>query len=212
MSKQLVELAIRSKKTSVDINEFLQMKNTAVKSLVSINGVGPEHEYDPIINTPTNQEKVYIGTTRYSSIWSFVRACFSIRFITNLIKFLKMCDLITGVFIKPEDENFDYVNFATKENVTEIAVLRPNGISKNNFFEERNIYLNNLNNEKEVVSTHAFETKFGFFNTDVIVHYTVYQNKVAYENMTRRASELDYVKTFNSKNKPLIISACKMLK
>ena len=212
MSSQLVELAIRSRKQTVGLEEFVQMKDTAVKSLVRIKGVGPEHEYNPLTNIPEREEIVYIGTTRYNSFGSFVRACFSITFVSNLIKFLKMCDLITGVFLKPENKDFDYVKFATKENIVELSILRPKAIGKKAFFEARETYLTKLSKEKEVKSTHAFKTKFGFANSDVIVHFCVYKNQEAFESFAKRASSIKYIKDFNLINTPLIISACEMLK
>lgn len=206
MSKQIIELAIRTRNPAIDEESFLQMKDTAVHSLVSINGVGPEREFDPLRNIPEQSGKVYIGMTRYNSMGRVIGASFNFRFIGNLIKFLKMCDVISGVFIKPEDESFDYVNFTSKDNITEIALLRPKGIGKAQFLQERTKYLASLNQEKEVVNSYTFKTKWGFKNTDVLVHFTVYKNLAAYNKLTKRASGLSYMNDFNSKTTPLIIS------
>ncbi len=212
MKNQLIELAVRSRKKSIGIAEFLKMKETAVKSLVRLPGIGPEHEFEPINNIPDQSEKVYIGGSRYKSFWSFVGASFNYRFISNLIKFLKMCDLITGVFLKPEDKNFDWVSFANKKNIVEIAILRPKGINKKQFFEERSKFLSQLDNENEIVKSHPFRTKFGFFNTDVIVHFTVFKSKESYEKFSNRTKSLTYFNDFLSKSEPLLISFCTMTK
>ncbi len=212
MKNQLIELAVRSRKTNVDIKEFLQMKDIAVKSLVRIKGVGPEHEFDPIKNYPEQKEKIYIGTTRYKSIWSFVRTSFNLRFMRNLIKFLKMCYVVSGVFLKPEDKDFDYINFANKENITEIVLLKPKGISKEQFLKNRIEYLKLLDAEDEVIKTYLFKTKFGFKNTDVIAHFTVYKNRTAFDALSKRINSTNYHKDFMAKAKTVIISSCNMIK
>ncbi len=212
MSKQIIELAIRTRKPTIDKKTFLDMKDTAVRSLVSIKGVGPEREFDPLQNIPEQSSKAYIGMTRYASMGRVAGASFNLRFVKNLIKFLKMCDVISGVFLKPEDQNFDYVNFADKENITEIALLRPKGISKTQFLEERAKYLSHLDKEEEVVSSHTFKTKFGFKNANVLVHFTVYENMKAYNRFMERASELSYLDDFNSKTTSLITSYCTTIK
>lgn len=212
MSQQIIELAIRSRKQAVDLQTFLTMKDEAVHSLVSINGVGPEREFDPLKNVPEQSEKLYIGMTRYESLWRVIGASFNVRFIKNLIKFLKMCDVISGVFIQPENTDFDYVNFTHKDNITEIALLRPKGMSKQQFLKERTKYLANLNKEEEVVGSHAFTTKWGFKNTNVLVHFTVYKNLETYNKLMKRISGLSYANDFNSKTTPLIISGCTTIK
>ncbi len=212
MKNQIIELAIRSHKTTVSTEEFEKMKDIAVKSLVAIKNVGPEREFDPILNIPEYPEKEYIGMTRYKSMWTVYKGMFNIRFIKNLMKLLKMSDVVSGSFQKPEDPDFDYINFASKENITEIAVLRPKGVSKKHFFVERARYLKKLENEEEIKSTHAFKTKWGFKNADVIVHFTVFKNKNSYKKFMTRATGLDYVKEFDLKSEPLIRSFCTMIK
>jgi len=212
MKNQIIELAIRSHKTTVTTEEFEKMKDIAVKSLVAIKNVGPEREFDPILNIPDYPVKEYIGMTRYKSMRTVYKGMFNIRFIKNLMKLLKMSDVVSGTFQKPEDPNFDYINFANKENITEIAVLRPKGISKKDFFVEREKYLKKLENEEEIKSTHAFKTKWGFKNADVIVHFTVFKNKNSYKKFMNHATELDYVKNFDLKCEPLIRSFCTMIK
>ena len=212
MKNQIIELAIRSHKTTVSTKEFETMKDIAVKSLVAIKNVGPEREFDPILNIPEYPAKEYIGMTRYKCMGTVYKGMFNVRFIRNLIKLLKMSDVVSGSFQKPEDSNFDYINFANKENIVEIAVLRPKEIKKKDFLEKRSEYLKQLEKEKEVKSTHAFKTKWGFKNADVIVHFTVYNNKQSYEQFLERSKKIDYAKKFNSITAPLIISYCKMIK
>ncbi len=212
MKNQIIELAIRSHKTTVSTGEFETMKDIAVKSLVAIKNVGPEHEFDPILNIPEYPVKEYIGMTRYKSMRTVYKAMFNIRFIKNLMKLLKMSDVVSGSFQKPEDPNFDYINFANKGNIIEIAVLRPKDINKDNFLIKRSGYLKQLEKEDEVKSTHAFKTKWGFKNADVIVHFTVFKNKNSYEKFMNRAAELNYVKDFELKHEPLIRSFCTMIK
>ena len=212
MKNQIIELAIRSHKTTVSTEEFETMKDIAVKSLVAIKNVGPEHEFDPILNIPEYSVKEYIGMTRYKCMGTVYKGMFNIRFIRNLMKLLKMSDVVSGTFQKPEDPNFDYINFANKENIVEIAVLRPKEIKKNDFLRRRSEYLKQLDKEDEVKSTHAFKTKWGFKNADVLVHFTVYNNKQSYEHFMERSKKFDYVKKFNSVTSPLIISYCTMIK
>ncbi len=212
MKNQIIELAIRSHKTTVSTEEFETMKDIAVKSLVAIKNVGPEREFDPIINIPEYSEKEYIGTTRYKSMRTVYKGMFNIKFIRNLMKLLKMSDVVSGTFQKPEDPSFDYINFANKENIVEISVLRPRDIKKKDFLQKRAEYLKQVEKEDEIKSTHAFKTKWGFKNADVIVHFTVYKNKQSYEQFMQRSKELDYVKGFNSVTSPLIISYCTVIK
>ena len=212
MKNQIIELAIRSHKTTVTTEEFEKMKDIAVKSLVAIKNVGPEREFDPILNIPEYSVKEYIGMTRYKSMGTVYKGMFNIKFIRNLMKLLKMSDVVSGTFQKPEDPNFDYINFANKENIVEIAVLRPRNIKKKEFLKERAKYLKQLQNEEEVKSTHAFKTKWGFKNADVIVHFTVFKNKNSYEKFMNRADKLRYVNDFELKSEPLIRSFCTMIK
>ena len=212
MKNQIIELAIRSHKTTVSTEKFETMKDIAVKSLVAIKNVGPEREFNPILNIPEFPVKEYIGMTRYKYMGTVYKAMFNIKFIRNLMKLLKMSDVVSGTFQKPEDPNFNYINFANKENIVEIAVLRPNNIKKKDFLEKRSKYLKQLEKENEVESTHAFKTKWGFKNADVIVHFTVYKNKQSYEQFMKRSEKLDYILKFNSVTSPLIISYCTMVK
>ncbi len=159
MKNQIIELAIRSHKPTVSTQDFETMKDIAVKSLVAIKNVGPEHEFEPILNIPDYPQKEYIGTTRYKSMGTVYKAMFNIRFIKNLSKLLKMSDVVSGTFQKPEDPNFDYINFASNKNIIEIAVLRPKNILEQEYLKERAKYLQQLEKEEEVKSTNAFNTK-----------------------------------------------------
>ena len=79
------------------------------------------------------------------------------------------------------------------------------------FLEKRAEYLKQLGKEDEVKSKHAFKTKYGLKNADVIVHFTVYNNKQSYEQFIERSKNLDLVKKFNSVTAPLIISYCAVI-
>ncbi len=91
---------------------------------------------------------------------------FNVRFIKNLMKLLKMSDVVSGTFQKPEDPNFDYINFANNKNIVEIAVLRPKNIPEQEYLKERAKYLQQLEKEEEVKSTNFFNTKWGFKSAD----------------------------------------------
>ena len=118
--------------------EFILAKNAAVKKLVSINGIGPEREFEPFNTMPKKNSEVFVGMTKYASQGKVYRAMFSFGFISKLMKFMKKMDAIAGVFIQPTDETFDYLSFSTHQNITEIALLRPKkGIDQETFLKAK---------------------------------------------------------------------------
>ena len=66
MNKEIIELAIRSPKKGVLQSDFETAKNAAVKKLVSLDGIGPEREFEPFSTIPEKDEKVYVGMTKYA--------------------------------------------------------------------------------------------------------------------------------------------------
>lgn len=123
-----------------------------------------------------------------------------------------MQNIITGVFLKSEDTNFDYVNFGKGDNITEFAVIRPNGITENELRQERATYLMRLENEQGVVGVHSFKSLWGLKNADVLVHCIIYQDREAYNEFKKREVDLSYVADFTKKTAPLVISSCTNIK
>jgi hypothetical protein len=197
MKKEIIELAIRSPKKGVDQNDFETAKNAAVKKLVSLKGIGPEREFEPFSTVPKKEEKVYVGMTKYASQGKVYRAMLSLGFISKLMKFMKKMDPMAGVFIRPTDPNFDYEKFANKENVTEIALLKPKpGITKEAFLNERESFLSALDAEPEVVKSYTFKVTGGFKGKDTFPHFTIYKDKAAFEAVTSRVGNQEYVHDF----------------
>ncbi|MDP4952879.1 MAG: hypothetical protein NWQ53_04485 [Flavobacteriales bacterium] len=197
MNKEIIELAIRSPKKGVLQSDFITAKNNAVKKLVSLNGIGPEREFEPFSTVPEKDEKVYVGMTKYASQGKIYRAMMSFGFIVKLMKFMKMMDPLAGVFIQPVDDSFDYEKFANKENVTEIALLKPKaGISKEAFLKERARFLSSLDAESEVVKSYTFNVTGGFKGKDTFPHFTIYKDKAAFEAVTKRVRNESFVQDF----------------
>lgn len=197
MNKEIIELAIRSPKKGVLQSDFETAKNAVVKKLVSLDGIGPEREFEPFSTIPEKDEKVYVGMTKYASQGKVYRAMLSFGFVTKLMKFMKMMDPLAGIFIKPTDASFNYEQFATKENITEIALLKPkNGISKESFLKERERFLAALDAEPEVVKSYTFHLTGGFKGKDTFPHVTIYKDKAGFEAVTTRVGNQAYVKDF----------------
>jgi hypothetical protein len=197
MKKEIIELAIRSPKKGVNQNDFETAKNAAVKKLVSLKGIGPEREFEPFLTVPKKDEKVSVGMTKYASQGKVYRAMMSFGFIVKLMKFMKMMDPLAGVFIQPIDDSFDYEKFANKENVTEIALLKPKaGISKEAFLKERARFLSALDAEPEVIKSYTFNVTGGFKGKDTFPHFTIYKDKAAFETVTARVGNQEYVQDF----------------
>ena len=142
MKKEIIELAIRSPKIGVNREEFILAKNAAVKKLVSINGIGPEREFEPFNTMPKKNSEVFVGMTKYASQGKVYRAMFSFGFISKLMKFMKKMDAIAGVFIQPTDETFDYLSFSTHQNITEIAFNVTGGFKGKDTFPHFTVYKN----------------------------------------------------------------------
>jgi hypothetical protein len=197
MNKEIIELAIRSPKKGVNQSGFEAAKNAAVKKLVSLSGIGPEREFEPFSTVPQKEEKVYVGMTKYASQGKVYRAMMSFGFVSKLMKFMKMMDPLAGVFIQPTDTSFNYEKFVTKENITEIALLKPkNGISKETFLKERERFLGALDAEPEVVKSYTFNVTGGFKGKETFPHFTIYKDKAAFEAVTTRVRNQVYVKDF----------------
>ncbi|MEZ4771990.1 MAG: hypothetical protein R3D00_02330 [Bacteroidia bacterium] len=197
MKKEIIELAIRSPKNGVKQSDFETAKNAAVKKLVSLNGIGPERDFEPFSTVPKKDGKVYVGMTKYASQGKIYRAMISFGFIVKLMKFMKMMDPLAGVFIQPIDDSFDYEKFANKKNVTEIALLKPKaGISKEAFLKERARYLKALDAEPEVVRSYTFNVTGGFKGKDTFPHFTVYKDRAAFESVTKRVGNQAFVQDF----------------
>ena len=197
MKKEIIELAIRSPKKGVNQHDFETAKNAAVKKLVILKGIGPEREFEPFSTVPKKDRKVYVGMTKYASQGKVYRAMMSFGFIVKLMKFMKMMDPLAGVFIQPIDDSFDYEKFANKENVTEIALLKPKaGISKEEFLKERERFLSSLDAEPEVVNSYTFNVTGGFKGKDTFPHFTIYKDKAAFEAVTSRVGKQAYVQDF----------------
>ncbi|MBK9463156.1 MAG: hypothetical protein KA215_03175 [Flavobacterium sp.] len=213
MKKEIIELAIRSPKIGVNREEFILAKNAAVKKLVSINGIGPEREFEPFNTMPKKNSEVFVGMTKYASQGKVYRAMFSFGFISKLMKFMKKMDAIAGVFIQPTDETFDYLSFSTHQNITEIALLRPKkGIDQETFLKARATFLKQLDAEQEVEKSYTFNVTGGFKGKDTFPHFTVYKNKEAFDNLMERAFELPYVQEFFKVFDAEIICFCKTIK
>ncbi len=197
MGKEIIELAVRSPKNGVTIKDFEAAKNEAVQKLVSINGIGPEREFEPFNTVPNKDQKVYVGMTKYASQGKVYRAMMSFGFIFKLMKFMKQMDPHVGVFIQPIEDNFDYLNFANKENITEIALLRPKqGVSKDVFLKERKAFLTRLDAEPEVLNSYTFKVTGGFKGKDAFPHFTIYKDKASFDALMKRISEADFVQNF----------------
>jgi hypothetical protein len=193
----IIELAIRSPKQGMNISDFEMAKNAAVKKLVSLEGIGPEREFEPFSTVPKKDEKVYVGMTRYASKGKVYRAMMSLGFISKLMKFMKMMDPMAGIFIQPTDSSFDYEKFASKENIIEIALLKPKkGISKETFLTERQRFLSTLDAEPEVIKSYTFNVTSGFKAKDTFPHFTIYKDKAAFEAVTSRVGNQEYVQDF----------------
>ncbi len=213
MGKEIIELAIRSPKNGSLLNDFEAAKNAAVRKLVRINGVGPEREFEPFSTVPKKDQKVYVGMTKYASQSKVYRAMMSFGFISKLMKFMKQMDAHIGVFIQPMDDNFDYLNFANKENVTEIALLRPKqGVSKNIFLKERTAFLNRLDSEPEVLKSYTFNVTGGFKGKDAFPHFTIYKDKQSFDTLMKRISKEDFVQNFFNFFDVVLITFNKTLK
>ena len=208
----MIELAVRMRNENIDEPTFLAAKTKAVQALVSSWGIGPEREFEPFLNKPEQADKVYIGMTKYSGYWAMFFSMFNIRLLLNLPKFIRMQNIITGVFLKSEDKDFDYVNFGRGDNITKFAVIRPNGITEKELRQERAKYLMSLANEQGVVGVHSFKSLWGLKNANVLVHCVIYQDREAYDECKKREVELSYVADFTKKTTPLIISSCTNVK
>lgn len=209
MSTQIIELAIRSPKSNVKESDFVAAKNDAVKKLVSIKGVGPEREFEPFMTRPAKNQNVYVGMTRYESQGTIYRSMMSLGFMARLMKFMKMMDPIAGVFLKPDKADFDYGQFAQKNNITEIALLRPKkGISVDSFLKARKNFLALFDAEPEIEKSYTFTVTGGFKAKDTFPHITVYKDKTSFDTIMERTKSLNYLKDFMSTFDAEIICFC----
>lgn len=213
MSNQIIEIAIRAPKAGIKEVDFIAAKNAAVKSLVSIKGIGPEREFEPFKTMPEKSAKVFVGMTRYQSKMKTYQAMVSFNVLRNLMPFMGMMDNMGGIFLKPEDPNFDYGSFADKSNITEIALLRPKaGISKDQFLQARTKFLKALDSEPEVKNSYTFEVAGGFKNTDTFPHFTIYKSKADFDMLMDRAKGLSYIGEFAKIFDAEIICFCTTIK
>ncbi|TAF64969.1 MAG: hypothetical protein EAZ55_09940 [Cytophagales bacterium] len=213
MEKKVIELAIRMAKDTVNEDAFIKAKNDAVAKLVSIRGIGPEREFAPFNTLPEQPSKVYVGMTQYSSKGKIYAAMLSLGFMMKLMKFMKMMDPLAGIFIKPNDPLFEYEKFADKSNITEIALLKPKaGISEADFINARQIFLENLDKEPEVIKSYTFSVVGGFKNKDSFPHITVYKSKEDFDTLTQRVRQMAYVADFFKYFDATLICFCNTLK
>jgi hypothetical protein len=197
MSKEIVELAIRSPKSGITDKEFVHAKNEAVKNLVRMKGIGPEREFYPFLTVPETNSNVYVGMTKYSSQGKVYRALLNLRFITKLMKFMKKMNPYVGVFMQPNESHFDYLNFANTQNITEIALLKPkNGVSVELFLQARADFLKKIDQEPEVEKSYTFNVTGGFKGKNTHPHFTVYKSKEAFDQLTKRANSIPYFQEF----------------
>ncbi len=208
----MIELAVRMRNENIDEATFLEANTKAVQALVSTWGIGPQREFEPFSNYPDPADKVYVGMTKYCGYWALVLSLFNIKLLMNLPKFIKMQNIITGVFLRSEDESFDYESFGKADNITEFAVLRPNGITEDELRQERTKYLAKLNSEQGIVGAYAFKSLWGLKNADVLVHFVVYQDKVSYDKFKSTQAHSPYIADFTAKTTPLIVSSCTNIK
>jgi hypothetical protein len=213
MSNQIIEIAIRAPKSNIKEADFIAAKNAAVKSLISIKGIGPEREFEPFQIMPEKSAKVFIGMTRYESRMKTYQAMVSFNVLRNLMPFMGMMDNMAGIFLKPEDPNFDYGNFANKNNITEIALLRPRtGVSKGEFLQARTKFLSAMDAEPEVKQSYTFTVAGGFKNTDTFPHFTVYKSKSDFDRLMARARGLTFIDDFFKVFEAEIICFCTTIK
>lgn len=213
MTSEIIELAIRSPKAGVPEAKFVDAKNAAVRTLVSLDGIGPEREFAPIRTMPQHQQKVFVGMTRYRSKSRTWRAMVSPSFMLKLMPFMKLMEPHAGIFLSPEDAAFDYQSFASAENLTEFAVLHPApGVSREQFLEKRSAFLAALGREPEVRASYTFKSVGGFQNADAFVHWTVYRSRETFERLTARIFEQQAFRDFSAVMTPAIICFCTTIK
>lgn len=213
MNNQIIEIAIRAPKAGVKEVDFVAAKNAAVKSLVSIKGIGPEREFEPFKTMPEKSAKVFVGMTLYQSKMKTYQAMVSFNVMRNLMPFMGMMDNMGGIFLKPDDPNFDYGKFADKNNITEIALLRPKaGVSKEQFLQARTKFLKAMDAEPEVKGSHTFTVAGGFKNTDTFPHFTVYKSKTDFDKLMDRTRGLPYLGEFTKVFDAEIICFCNTIK
>lgn len=212
MGTEVIELAIRSARAGVSEQEFIAAKDAAVRALVSIPGIGPEREFAPFTTMPAQARRVFVGTTRYASQGRVRRAMFSPGFMLKLLPFMRRMDPLAGIFIKPRDAGFAYEHFAMRGNVVEIALLRPRGGAERSFEEGRTTFLGRLDQQPGVVRSYVFDVTGGFKNTDVLVHFTVYESREAFDGLARKLREEEWVSRFLAMFEPALISFCEVIK
>lgn len=139
---------------------------------------------------------------------------FSPGFMLKLLPFMRMMmNPLAGIFIKPDDPAFNYTGFASKENVTEIALLCPKaGVSEAQFLQARQQFLTQFDAEPEVKQAYTFTVTGGFNNKDTYPHFTVYQSRTAFDSLMARANQLTYINTFFQMFEAELICFCTTIK
>lgn len=213
MTEEIIELAIRTPKDGVQEAEFIEMKNAAVRTLVSIPGIGPEREFEPFVTIAARSNRVFVGMTRYASKWHTYRAMISPSFLWKLVPFMKAMTPVAGIFLRADDPGFDYLGFTGAQNITELALLKPkHGVTQETFLKERKAFLDALGAESGVVASYTFTVTGGFQATDALVHVTVYQSQAEFGRLTARVKEADYFQRFADFFEPVVICFCTTIK
>ncbi|MCA9981554.1 MAG: hypothetical protein KDD89_11990 [Anaerolineales bacterium] len=212
-TSNIIEIAIRSPKDGVNEADFINAKNAAVSKLVSLDGIGPEREFAPFQTMPQQSKKVFVGMTRYESQANIRRSYMNLGLMLKMIPFFRKMAPLAGVFLKPNEADFDYLTFANKKNVLEIALLRPKAtVTESQFLAARSTFLEQYNAEPEVVASYTFTVSGGFRNKDTLPHFTIYQDKGAYEALAARFDTLAYRKAFLGVYDPAVITLCTVIK
>lgn len=188
MPDQIIELAIRGPRPGQQ-RLFDQRKREVVDALLAVEGVGPERAFVAFGTVPQSDATQHVGMTRYADKAAQRRAMRNLRVLGRLMGFMRVMRASVGVFLQPDDPDFDLATFATEPGcVVEFAALVPaEGVGIEEFTARRDAFLQTLSEHPAVLRSHTFTTVGGLKAKDSIVHVTVYRDR---ESLDSLAAEL----------------------
>lgn len=190
MSEQIIELAIRGPRPGKQ-QSFDDRKRNVVAALLAVPGVGPERSFVAFSTVPEIAAPQHVGMTRYADKAAQKRATRNMKVLGNLVGFMRVMRPNVGVFLKPDDPDFDLATFATDPDcVVEFAALVPaDGVSQETFMARRDAFLDSLDEHPAVLRSHTFTTTGGLKAKDSLVHVTVYRDRGSLEALAAELAD-----------------------
>ena len=190
MSEQIIELAIRGPRPGQQ-RSFDHRKRALVDALLAVPGVGPERAFVAFGTVPEIDAPQHVGMTRYADKAAQKRATMNLAVLRRLVGFMRVMRPHVGVFLKPDDPDFDLATFASDPGcAVEFAALVPaDGVSQETFTARRDAFLEALDEHPAVLRSHTFTTAGGLKAKDSLVHVTVYRDRPSLEALAAELAD-----------------------